>query len=241
MRYFLSALSFISIIPVPQRFIKYDNDFHKIVGYFPLVGAFLGLLSFFFYYSLSIFFSKNISFMLSIFFYHFLNGGLHLDGYADFADAFFGAKKDKSKFREILKDSRIGAMGTFALFLYFSIIIKISDILIPDIKTFIFLGMAGRVTIVNSATFSKSLFEEGLGKFFIEKVGMYEFAFGNLSFFLIAIIFGWKFLLFAIFVFVFSFLFKYLIIKLYGGFSGDLFGAGCIITEILIILAFTKV
>lgn len=241
MRYFLSALSFISIIPVPQKFIKYDNNFHKIAGYFPLVGAFLGVLSFFFYYFLSFFFLNSISFMLSMFFYNFLNGGLHLDGYADFADAFFGAKKDRSRFREILKDSRIGAMGTFALFLYFSIIIKISDILVPDIKNFIFLGMAGRVTIVNSATFSKSLFEDGLGKFFIEKVGVKEFALANLSFFIISIIFGWKFVFLSISVFVFSFLFKYLIIKLYGGFSGDLFGAGCIITEILIILAFTKV
>lgn len=241
MRYFLSALSFLSIIPIPQKLIRNDNNFYKIVGYFPLAGGLIGLLSYFFYYLISSFLPSNISFILSLFFYHILNGGLHLDGYADFADAFFGAKKDKTRFKEILKDSRIGAMGTFGLLLYFSLLIKITDILIPDIKTFIFIGMAGRVTIVNSATFSKSLFEEGLGSFFIEKVGINEFAFGNISFFLISVIFGWKFIVLSLFVFAFSFLFKYMIIKVYGGFSGDLFGAGCIITEILLLLSLIKV
>ncbi len=241
MRYFLLSLSFISIIPLPQKFLKYDNNFHKIVGYFPLAGAFIGLLSYLFYYLLSSFLLPKISFLLSIFFYHFLNGGLHLDGFADFFDAFFGAKKDRNRFKEILKDSRIGAMGTFALLLYFSVILKAVDNYIADINFFIFLGMSGRATIVNLVTFSRSIFDEGLGKFFIEKTGIYEFLLGNASFFLISIFLGWTFVYLSLILFLLSYVFKFFILRYCGGFSGDLFGAGCILTELIIFLSIFKV
>lgn len=239
MKYFFLSLSFLSIIPVPQKFLK-DNNFHKIVSFFPLTGGFLGLVSYIFLYFFSFFLPKDISFLLAIFFYHILNGGLHLDGFADFFDAIFGAKKDKSRFKEILKDSRIGTMGTFALFLYFSLIIKITDLINPTMRLFIFLGMAGRVTIANTITFSRSLFEDGLGNFFIEKCGIKEFLNANISFLIVSFILGLKFFFLALIVIIFSLIFKYLIIKTFGGFSGDLFGAGCIITEMLVLLYLIK-
>ena len=44
----------------------------------------------------------------------FLTGGLHLDGLADTADAFFSGGSVQKKLR-IMKDSRIGAMGAIAV------------------------------------------------------------------------------------------------------------------------------
>lgn len=238
MRYLLLALSFISIIPLPKKLLYFDEQFHKVVAFFPLAGALLGVITYVFYYLLIYLLPKGITFVLAISFYHILNGGLHLDGYVDFFDAVFGSKKDSKRFKEILKDSRIGTMGSFAIILYFLIIIKVSDIIIPDIKSFIFLGMAGRLTIVNCAVYSKSLFEEGLGKFFIERVGLYEFIFGNLSFFILSGFLGLSYLYLAIGVFIFSFIYKMLILKSYKGFSGDLFGAGCIITEMIVFISY---
>ncbi|MCX7990887.1 MAG: adenosylcobinamide-GDP ribazoletransferase [Proteobacteria bacterium] len=240
MRYFFWAISFISIIPIPKKYLVFDETFYKSIGYFPMAGAFLGLIAYLLFLVFSFFFSVNLSLLMSIFLYHILNGGLHLDGYADFSDAFFGAKKNKSRFKEILKDSRIGTMGAFALFFYFSVVFKITDILVPDLYFFVFLGMAGRVTIVNCATFSKPLFNEGLGRIFIEKAGLPEFITGNLFFFILSLVMGWKYLLTALIIFIFSFIFKYMILRSYEGFSGDLFGAGCIFTEIIVFLMFIK-
>ncbi len=241
MRYLFLAVSFLSIIPFPKRLISYDERFYKVVGYFPLAGLVIAGLSYLFFAGLRILLPEELAFLLSIFFYHILNGGLHLDGFVDFSDAIFGAKKDSSRFKEILKDSRIGTMGAFALILYFSVIFMAADYLKPDFSMFLFLGMAGRLTIVNCIHRSGSLFDEGLGKYFIEKATMNEFLLGNISFFLISAILGINYLVPAFLVWIFSFIYRNFVLINYGGFSGDLFGAGCIITELMVIIYYVKV
>ncbi len=240
MRYLILALSFLSLLPVPAKLISNDENFYKVVGYFPLAGALLGLISFFFYSLISLFIPEDLAFLLSIFFYHLLNGGLHLDGYVDFVDALFGAKKDSKRFREILKDSRIGTMGAFALILYFSLIFKAAGYIRADFSKFVFLGMAGRLTIVNCIHKSASLFEEGLGRFFIERTTLKEFLIANISFFLLSAILGWNYLVLAFIVWVFSFIYRNYMLIRYGGLSGDLFGAGCIITEMLVLIFYIR-
>lgn len=226
------ALTFLSILPIPHSFWKGEERMEKALFWFPLVGAILGSISYISFSVFSKFLPKSPSFLLALFFYHLLNGGLHLDGLADFSDAFFGAKKEKERFRKILKDSHIGVMGVVALIFYFFSIYSLTEHLNLSFSLFIAFGMSGRMAIVICATKSRALFDDGLGKVFIEKSGVKELFVASFTYFAVMGLLGESFFLLAIFIFTLSFLFKSLIIKHFGGFSGDIFGAFCCITEI---------
>jgi adenosylcobinamide-GDP ribazoletransferase len=114
MRSFLLALQFLTIIPVKIKHID-ERKLAKSIIYFPLIGLLLGLVlaginSLF----LKINFpelSINIILVVSLI---VLTGGLHLDGLADTFDALF-SRKNKQGMLEIMRDSRIGAMGVLSL------------------------------------------------------------------------------------------------------------------------------
>ncbi|GAB4437700.1 MAG: adenosylcobinamide-GDP ribazoletransferase [bacterium] len=236
MRAFFLALTFLSVIPVPSSFWKGEERIERTLQWFPVAGAIIGGLTFLFYYLVSHLLSAKVSFVFSLFFYHLLNGGLHLDGLADFSDACFGAKKNESRFREILKDSRIGAMGVLALLFYFLTIYAAFESISVTPSFFITLGMSGRTAIVIFATMSKSLFSDGLGRLFIERSGKRELFIALGSYFIVLAFLGESFFLTGFVVLLCSFVFKRYIIRRFGGFSGDIFGAGCSLVEILTVL-----
>lgn len=235
MKTFFLALTFLSIIPVPSLLWEGEEKIERALLWFPIIGAIIGTLSYTIFYLISLFVPVRASFIFSFFFYHLLNGGLHLDGLADFSDAFFGAKKNESRFKEILKDSHIGAMGVLAMIFYFLSIFAVTEKISFSLPLFIAIGMSGRTGIVIFATKSKSLFNEGLGRLFIEKSGKTELFFGLLIYLITMLLLGQKFLITAMIVLFFSFVFKVFIIKRFGGFSGDIFGAGCSLIEVLTI------
>lgn len=238
MKSFFLALTFLSVIPIPPFFWQGEDRIERALRWFPVIGGLLGVLTFLFFYACKLFLPTKPSFIFSLFFYHLLNGGLHLDGLADFSDAFFGAKKNEMRFKEILKDSHIGVMGVFAIIFYFLSIISLSQNVSLSIYFFITLGMSGRTAIVIFATKSRSLFTEGLGRLFIEKSRNAELYFA-VSIYLLTMAFsGTFFLATAIIVIIFSLFFKYYILKRFGGFSGDIFGAGCCLVEVLIFILF---
>ncbi len=203
-----------------------------------MVGAIIGAVTFLFYHLISNLLPQKAAFVFSLFFYHLLNGGLHLDGLADFCDAFFGAKKNEVRFKEIIKDSRTGAMGVIALIFYFVTILTLAEHVALTLSFFITAGMSGRAAIVIFATKSKPLFNEGLGRLFIERAGSSELFFGLISYFIVMLILGKMFLLAGIIVLLVAVLFKIYILRRFGGFSGDIFGAGCSLVEILTFLVF---
>lgn len=233
MKTFFLALTFLSIIPIPSSFWTGETRIEKAIIWFPVVGGILGAVSFLFFLFLSDFIPERPSFILSFLFYHLLNGGLHLDGLADFSDAFFGAKKNEVRFKDILKDSRIGAMGVIALLFYFLAFYSLSESVKPSLSFFVALGMSGRASIVIFATNSKPLFSDGLGRLFIEKTSRFEFYPGIFLYLFQMLLLGSKYLTIAFLVILFSFIFKYYILRKFGGFSGDIFGAGCSLAEIL--------
>jgi len=235
---FFLALTFLSVLPVPSFLWQGEDRIERALRWFPVVGGILGAITFLFFYTASRFLPEKSAFLISFFFYHLLNGGLHLDGLADFSDAFFGAKKNEVRFKEILKDSHIGVMGVIALIFYFFSIFSLSEKILLSPFFFITFGMSGRASIVILATKSKSLFNEGLGRLFIEKSGTAELFFAIATYLAVMAYFGNLFLLTAMVVLILSLIFKFYILKRFGGFSGDIFGAGCSLIEIIVFVIF---
>jgi adenosylcobinamide-GDP ribazoletransferase len=111
MRHFISAIQFITIIPV-GRADAFEPT--KMIPFFPVVGLFLGMLTAFFDQLATALWSRPVASLLDILFLAVLTGAFHLDGLGDSADGLLG-QRSKEKALTIMKDSRLGTMGMVAI------------------------------------------------------------------------------------------------------------------------------
>ncbi len=111
---FLSALGFLTVIPVGQERITEDR-MAGMMSFFPLVGLLLGSILALFDYLAKGLLPRQVTDALIVAFLAIITGGLHLDGVADTADGLIGGKGDREKVLAIMKDSRTGAMGVVAI------------------------------------------------------------------------------------------------------------------------------
>jgi len=111
MRNFISAIQFITIIPV-GRADTFEPP--KMIPYFPLVGLSLGMLTALFDQLATALWSRPVVSLLDVLFLAVLTGAFHLDGLGDSADGLLG-QRSIEKALTIMKDSRLGTMGLVAI------------------------------------------------------------------------------------------------------------------------------
>ena len=180
MKQLLIALQFLTILPVKIRSEIKKRDFGRSLLYFPIVGMLIGILlsiTAFLFGFLPNLVTGALILVVSI----FITGGIHLDGFADTCDGFYGSKP-KEKILEIMRDSRTGVMGVIGvvslLLLKFTLIVSIpKDILW---KSLIMMAVLGRWSQVLACYTSNYVRKEGKAKYFIEYAGEREFLAGTL-------------------------------------------------------------
>lgn len=109
---FRSALGFITVLPTGGN---YTFTAGGMTAFFPVVGLIVGLLLAGFDAVVRLVWNPDIAAILDVVFLILVTGAFHLDGLADTADGLF-SHRSKERMLEIMKDSRIGAMGVVALF-----------------------------------------------------------------------------------------------------------------------------
>lgn len=110
-----SAIAFLTSIPIPSiAFSK--NDWEKSTFYYPIVGAIIGSLLILVGKVFYEFLPETITAFCIVVFWIWITGGLHLDGWMDLADG-LGSNRSREQMLEIMKDSRVGAMGAIAAIL----------------------------------------------------------------------------------------------------------------------------
>ena len=212
------------------------------MAFFPLVGmlicVLLVLLRRIFYY-LPV--SSLLGDTLVLIVWIWLSGGLHLDGFADSVDGFFGGH-DKEEILKIMKDSSTGAKGVVALvsllLLKFVLLVEM-PLLLKDAALF-FTPTIGRWSMVIAAFLGKpARLKNSMGKLFIDYVSWREVIFASLTMVVIGILlFRLYFLpLVIIGVGIVLLILKYSH-KRIGGISGDILGAINEIVEVFILLVF---
>ncbi|MEB3102059.1 adenosylcobinamide-GDP ribazoletransferase [Ferviditalea candida] len=110
------AFQFLTKIPVPLKVPYQVETVSRSLPFYPLVGIIIGAIA---YAAASLLPAgmAPLNALLLLLLWTFLSGGLHFDGWMDTADA-FGSYRDREKMLEIMKDSRVGAMGViYAVFL----------------------------------------------------------------------------------------------------------------------------
>lgn len=111
MRNFVSALSFLTLIPSGKLADKPDG---AAILYFPLVGILIGSLLAGIDWLGSLYLYDELRALADVAFLALITGGLHLDGLADSADGLY-FHHDREKSLEVMKDPRVGVMGVLAL------------------------------------------------------------------------------------------------------------------------------
>jgi adenosylcobinamide-GDP ribazoletransferase len=111
MKNFRSAIQFMTVLPAGGLM---EFDAAGMVAWFPAVGLLLGGLLALFDSLVSPYLSLPAAAVLEVVLLAVMTGAFHLDGLGDTADGLF-SHRPKEQILEIMKDSRIGAMGVVAI------------------------------------------------------------------------------------------------------------------------------
>ena len=117
LRALLAAIGFLTRLPLGRSLSFAPEELGRALYFFPLVGALLGVLLLAAERALHGAFSPELIALLLTALLAALTGGLHLDGLADVCDGLAGGRGDRARTLEIMRDSRIGALGAVALVL----------------------------------------------------------------------------------------------------------------------------
>jgi adenosylcobinamide-GDP ribazoletransferase len=244
----LLAYGFLTILPGLGKVIVEPGDTGGSTSFYPLVGLTLGALfiPFGLLAGLSDFALAVVLCVFSLFF----TRALHADGLVDTFDGFLAGRRRRDDILRVMKDSRLGSLGfTGALSVYLLKVAFLYEIL-GAVRT---AGhdagplMAGRIPLILSvapalsrggvplacALFPYARTEEGLGRSFVESVGLRQpitaFLLMEAFSFLSGNLYG---LLLPPLLLLFWAGWGILCVRKIGGMTGDTFGAGIELSEL---------
>ncbi len=109
MRFFI-ALKFLTIFPAPAVPDDSPENIGHSLPYFPVIGAIIGILLVALYYLVHLVFPTALVSALLVAFLAVITGAHHIDGLMDTCDA-FAAGKTREERLAIMSDTRTGAFG----------------------------------------------------------------------------------------------------------------------------------
>jgi adenosylcobinamide-GDP ribazoletransferase len=236
MRSFLAAFQFLTVIPFPKALASGERELERSVPFFPVVGLVIGIMAAILGHAMDALLPAFPACAMVVIFLLAISGGFHMDGLADTADGFFSARP-RERILEIMKDSRIGAMGVIAvicvIMLKFSLLVSLPLSLRPNI--ILLMPLAGRCAIVVMMTgLSYVRNEGGLVTLFV-KSRSWIHALWAASFLVIAGVLTaqWMGLVAALATLAVTALCVLYSSRKIGGYTGDTLGAVCEIAEIV--------
>ncbi len=170
MKRLLEAFRFLTVLPVPGQASMDTAVIGGSATFFPVVGAMIGALIALAAWGLASVFPPPIVAMMLTVGMVAISGGLHMDGLSDMADGFFSSRP-RDRVLEIMKDSRIGAMGVIALVSVLGL--KVMALLsLPDSdwlwRAALLAPLAGRCVMLMAMTICPAASPgQGLGSVFI--------------------------------------------------------------------------
>ncbi|MCP3964885.1 MAG: adenosylcobinamide-GDP ribazoletransferase [Lentisphaerae bacterium] len=237
MRRFLAALTMITPIPVPG-FIPNERDLEGCKTFFPLVGLVLGVIGYLVAILLQNIFPHIITVILLVTLLEMFSKCFHLDGLADTADGFFSSRPRERKL-EIMRDSRIGAMGVFAMLIVLGLKAVALFSIAPSMLKYamLLIPLAGRCAMPMYITVTRYARKSGMAEILYRKQSIVNFIW-PLLFLLVSAwwLFNWHGIIAAFTVAVWVIYWRNESFKHLGGATGDTVGTCEEIAELLILL-----
>ncbi len=242
MRDFLTALKFLTIIPIKSKTGKEDIDLARSMAYFPLVGGLIGLILFGVWEIGGTFLPSSVVCALILALYIIITGALHLDGFADTIDGISGGR-DKADIIDIMQTSHIGAIGMVGivalLLLKFTLIYSLPSTVIG--QSLVLMMVMGRWSMVFSCqVYPAAGDRQSLARKFIEHIELKQLLWATVTMvILLAVLAGLKALVIFPIILIVSILFNNFLVKKIGGLTGDTLGALNEFVELATLLIFT--
>lgn len=235
---FLSALGFLTIIPIGKR----HKEGRSLAGssvYFPLVGLVLGLLVAGIDYGLGRFLPNLLTSAVTVAALVLFTGALHFEGFVDACDGLFGGHTRERRL-EIMRMKNVGsyavAGGALLLILKFAAIASLAAgwDRFWIIALFPAMSRWGMALVLNLFPYARA---EGLGSAFrSNKSFIYMLSAGIITL-SIAIVFGWLGGIVLLFTAkLVALMLGWGISRLLGGLTGDTYGAINETTEVMVLI-----
>jgi adenosylcobinamide-GDP ribazoletransferase len=238
MRLFLIAFQFLTIVPLPFALRCEEEDLGRSMTYFPVVGLVIGALLAGTDYLLAPLLPRGIGDLILIALLSIVTGGLHLDGLSDVCDG-LAARGSRERFLEVMKDSRVGAVGAVALVLGLGL--KYQALLAVPLEykreVLLFFPLAARFAQVQMTVGATRARKDGLGCAFIGGAGLIQFVLAY-SITLVAayLLIGMNGIYCALFLYLLTWGIKSWSHKRLGGITGDLIGCASELNEIFCLI-----
>lgn len=129
---FLTALMFLTRLPIPRSYNYREEYMQAASRYFPLVGLLVGSLSALVYVLAGAVLPSALAVLLSMISTVLLTGAFHEDGFADSCDG-FGGGVDKASVLRIMKDSRVGSYAVVGVCLLLATKFSALFAFVPDL------------------------------------------------------------------------------------------------------------
>ena len=239
---FLAALRFMTVIPVGWRAENDSEHFHSCHLFFPLIGVLIGAIGWLLTQICLLFFPQQVVVVIALIYLAFISGCLHLDGLSDSADGLLCARP-REKALEIMKDSRVGAMGV--VFVFFVLLAKYAALCSVDVKSLalaiFFMPVIGRLSIlITMATQKYARPEGGLGRhFYAENSSTIALTSSIIVCLLLGLLSPGHLPFLIVFLVMSLFLFNKWCKARLGGATGDTLGAICEIGEAVTAISFS--
>ena len=236
----LTAIRFLTVVPLPSADDETAEDFARSVVMFPVVGLLIGGASAVFACGVSLVLPPLPAAVVLVAWLLVVSGGLHMDGLSDTADGFFSSRP-REQILEIMKDSRVGAMGVIAIVL----VVLLKTAALASLPTSLSLKAAflapacGRcVLVLGTNWLPNARTEGGLASLFCTDCSWGQV----LSATAVAFGAGWCVLQYAGLIVISVdlltiFVFLVHCYRKIGGVTGDTLGASCELAEVTILLA----
>lgn len=226
---FWQAVAFLTRFPVPKK-AQTLNGWEKSPRYYTVVGLWIGFVLWLVSWLAQLGFGDaglTVSAVVIVACWIFLTGALHLDGWMDLADG-LGSHRSRERMLEIMKDSRVGAMGVVAAIVL--IVLKVATVeqlafhqelstlvMIPAMARFALVGVIYHFPYIQNQGLGSGL-QKGINKssLFLNMVLLLA------ALFVITGLKGW--IVFGILLLA-AWLFGRYIVQTLGGFTGDAYGA----------------
>ncbi len=236
---FRLALSFLTILPVGRDIEATPEQLGRSMGLFPAVGLLMGLGLCVCNWLLDSLIPRAVLDFLLVLLLIGATGARHLDGVADLIDGLAGGK-DRESTLEIMKDSRVGAIGVVGLVMV--LLLKYLSLFHVPLEfknaALIFMPTAGRWMQLCLSCYAPYVRAEGgTGSAFVENVGQPEFLRGTATLIFAALVLFWAKGIFLVFLLGIAtmFILRYFETRL-GGITGDVLGAVTEMVEVLVLL-----
>ncbi|QSH41814.1 adenosylcobinamide-GDP ribazoletransferase [Lentisphaerota bacterium ZTH] len=237
MRKFLAALTLITPIPIPG-FMPEEKDLEGCKAFFPVVGLVLGIVGYLITVALQVVFPRLVTAIMLVVMLELFSKCFHLDGLADTADGFFSSRPREKKL-EIMRDSRIGAMGVFAMLAVLGLKAAVFYCISPALLKYAVLlaPLAGRCAMPMYISITGYARSSGMAEVLYRRQSLLNFIW-PLSFMLLAAwwLFSWHGIIGALAVAVWVIFWRSESFRQLGGGTGDTIGTCEEIAELLILL-----